>query len=170
MSTTVDTRERQDLLETLAMHRSLLRRTVAGLDDAQAALTPTASTLCLGGIIRHVAAVEAGWARFIVDGAPALEPDEAAESDYADNFRFGSDESLAEVLAGYEEVAATTDRLVAELPDLDADRALPPAPWFQPGKRWSARRVLTHIVAETAQHAGHADIIRESIDGARTMG
>ncbi len=51
----------------------------------------------------------------------------------------------------------------------DAAR-LPPAPWFEPGARWSARRVLLHMIAETAQHAGHADIIRESLDGAKSMG
>ena len=48
--------------------------------------------------------------------------------------------------------------------------ASPPAPWFKPGSRWSARRALLHVLAETAQHAGHADIIRESLDGAKTMG
>jgi len=42
--------------------------------------------------------------------------------------------------------------------------------WFEPGARWSARRVLLHVIAETAQHAGHADILRETIDGAKTMG
>jgi Protein of unknown function (DUF664) len=47
---------------------------------------------------------------------------------------------------------------------------VPPAPWFEPGARWSARRVLLHVIAETAQHAGHADIIRESLDGAKSMG
>jgi hypothetical protein len=44
------------------------------------------------------------------------------------------------------------------------------APWYTPGEQWTARRVVLHIIAETAQHAGHADIIRESIDGAKTMG
>ena len=44
------------------------------------------------------------------------------------------------------------------------------APWFEPGATWSARRVFLHIVAETAQHAGHADIIREAVDGAKSMG
>ena len=53
---------------------------------------------------------------------------------------------------------------------LDAAQPLPEAPWFEPGARWSARRVLLHVIAETAQHAGHADIMRESLDGAKTMG
>ena len=63
-----------------------------------------------------------------------------------------------------------TDELVAVLPDLDATQPLPKAPWFEADTGWSARRVLMHIIAETAQHAGHADIIRESMDGAKSMG
>ena len=70
----------------------------------------------------------------------------------------------------YEQVAARTDALVESLPDLDLSHPLPPAPWFAPGATRSARRVFLHIVAETAQHAGHADIIRETIDGQKTMG
>jgi hypothetical protein len=54
--------------------------------------------------------------------------------------------------------------------DLDQAYPLPPAPWFAPGATRSVRRVLVHLVGETAQHAGHADIIRETIDGQRTMG
>ena len=46
---------------------------------------------------------------------------------------------------------------------------LPAAPWFA-DESWSNRRVLVHVIAETAQHAGHADLIRETIDGQRTMG
>ncbi len=74
------------------------------------------------------------------------------------------------MLAAYAEVAARTGELVASLPDLNATHPLPEAPWFEPGERWSARRVLLHIMTETAQHAGHADIIRESLDGAKSMG
>ena len=73
-------------------------------------------------------------------------------------------------LAVYEQVAARTQELVGSLPDLGATQPLPPAPWFAPGARWSARRVLLHLVEETARHAGHADLLRESLDGARTMG
>jgi Protein of unknown function (DUF664) len=79
-------------------------------------------------------------------------------------------ETLPALLATYEEVAARTDELVTSLPDLDAAQPLPKAPWFEAGATWSARRVFLHIIAETAQHAGHADIIRESLDGQKTMG
>ncbi len=79
-------------------------------------------------------------------------------------------ETLAGVLADYAEVARRTEDLVASLPDLDAAWPLPKAPWFESDARWTARRVLLHIIAETAQHAGHADILRESLDGAKSMG
>ena len=97
-------------------------------------------------------------------------PDEDAEANHAAGFRMEDGETLADLVAAYDEVAARTDQLVSSLPSLDASQPLPEAPWFPPGARWSARRVLLHIVAETAQHAGHADIIRETIDGAKTMG
>ena len=89
---------------------------------------------------------------------------------WADQFKLLPDETLDGVLAGYEKVARRTDDLVASLPDLNLSHPLPNAPWFPPGERRSARRVFLHIIAETAQHAGHADIIRESLDGAKSMG
>ncbi|GHE26702.1 hypothetical protein GCM10017673_30840 [Streptosporangium violaceochromogenes] len=160
------TGERAELLETLAKHRGFLRHTVTGLTDEQAARRTTVSELCLGGLIKHVTFVEARWAGFIVGGAEAM----SASADWAAQFRMAEGETLAGLLGAYEEVARRTDELVATLPDLDASQALPPAPWFEPGARWSVRRVLLHIIAETSQHAGHADIIRESLDGAKTMG
>ncbi len=171
--------ERSDLLDVLRKHRGLFRFTVAGLTDDQARLTPTASSLCLGGLVKHVTAVEQQWARFVVQG-PAPRPDidwstvdwsnpPPEVQQYADGFRMLEGETLAGLLARYEEVAAETDALVLET-DLDGLQPLPVAPWFEPGASWSARRVFTHIVAETAQHAGHADIIRETIDGQKSMG
>ena len=166
-----DSRERADLLETLATHRAFLRQTVQGLTDEQAARRTTASELCLGGLIKHVTISEEGWADFIERGPVAIgAADEAAMEAHAAGFRMEAGETLAGLLDRYEEVARRTDGLVAALASLDASHPLPEAPWFAPGARWSARRALLHIVAETAQHAGHADIIRESLDGAKTMG
>lgn len=113
-----------------------------------------------------MASAEVGRARFAEGGAEAM------------NRNWGPDAwsrhlQPGETLAEYEEVARHTDELVAPLPDLDADHALPEAPWFEPGARWSARQVFLHIIAETPQHAGHAghaDMLRESIDGQKTMG
>lgn len=167
--------ERDDLVETLDRHRGLLRYTVRGLTDEQARLRPTASELCLGGLIKHVSATEKRWVDFILNGPRAMAGPDPADpnadwSEWANLFVLLEDETLTGVLADYEKVAARTDDLVRSLPDLDAEQPLPSAPWFPPGARWSARRVLLHLVAETSQHAGHADILRESIDGQKTMG
>jgi uncharacterized damage-inducible protein DinB len=162
--------ERSDILETLTKHRGFLKQAVQGVTDEQARERSTVSALSLGGLVKHVAAVEANWARFIVEGpADQGPPGEADDESYTEGFRMADDETLAGLLAAYDEVAAHTDGLVMSLPSLDASHPLPEAPWFPPGARWSARRTLLHIVAETAQHAGHADIIRETIDGSKTM-
>ncbi|MFF0721473.1 DinB family protein [Micromonospora sp. NPDC003816] len=163
--------ERADLLQALRQQRFFLRGAARELTDEQATTCSTVSALCVGGLIKHVAEVERGWADFIVDG-PAETPDHddpAAQERHAQSFRLLPGETLAGVLSTYDEVAARTDELIRSLPDLDASQPLPEAPWFEPGARWSARRVLLHVIAETSQHAGHADIIREAIDGAKSM-
>ena len=171
------TGERADILESLRSHRYFLRHTVEGLTDDQARLTPTASTLCLGGLVKHVAAMEKQWVAFIEHGTEAMpavegdwDPDSPAVQQWMNEFRLLPDETLADVLADYARIAAHTDALVESLPDLDLAHALPAAPWFTPGAHRSARRVFLHLVGEPAQHAGHADIIRETIDGQKTMG
>ena len=163
--------ERGDLLASLAHARRFLRLTVRDLDDGQAVQRTTVSALCLGGVIKHVAAVEETWARFVVEGPSAFRPvDESSYEEHARTFRMEEGETLAGLLEHYATVAAATDELVRTVPDLDASHPLPDAPWFERGASWSARRVILHIVAETAQHAGHADILREALDGARSMG
>jgi uncharacterized damage-inducible protein DinB len=171
-TTTTTTGERADILESLAAHRYFLRYTVQGLSDEQSRLRTTASELTLGGLVKHVAHQEAGWVRFILEGpeAMATPTDAAGFAKWGEEFKLLPGETLAGVLDEYEEIARRTDDLVRTLPDLDASHPLPEAPWFQPGARRSARRVFLHIVAETAQHAGHADILRESLDGQKSMG
>lgn len=165
--------ERAELLEALTKQRHFLRFTARDLTDEQAGQRTTASTLCVGGLIKHVTEAEQTWADFIVEGTASM-PDFTAmtEADFAKriaSFAMQPGETLAGVLDAYAEVAARTDALIATLPDLGVTHALPKAPWFDGDARWSARRVLLHVLAETAQHAGHADIIRESLDGAQSM-
>ena len=164
------TNERDDLLESLTIHREFLLRTVRGLTEDQARHRSTVSELTLGGLIKHVAKVESGWVDFILNGPDGREMNENSYAEHLDSFVLHEDETLAGALADYEKVAQRTDELVRTLPDLDAAHPLPQAPWFKPGSTRSARRVFIHIVAETAQHAGHADILREAIDGQKTMG
>lgn len=164
--------ERADLLAELAGVRGFVRQTVRDLRDEQAATPSTTSELCLGGIIKHLTQVERRWTAFMVEG-PAGFPtpgDPAAMAARNRAFSMTADESLASVLTAYDAVAARTDHLISTLCDLGSSQPLPPMPWFEPGARWSLRAVALHLIAETAQHAGHADIIRESIDGAKTMG
>ena len=165
-----DTREQADLLETLDKHRFFLRHTLRNLTDQQARQRTTVSSLTLGGLVKHVTAAELQWTRFIADGPSAIgnwqEADLAAYAAAVRDDRAG----LGRVAAGrLRRGGRRDDELVRRLPDLDDSHPLPEAPWFAPGAAWSARRALLHIIAETAQHAGHADIIRESLDGAKTM-
>ncbi|MEV7427429.1 MULTISPECIES: DinB family protein [unclassified Streptomyces] len=175
--------ERTDLLAALAAARSALTRTVGGISDEQGGEHPTVSALSLGGLVKHVASIEEGWLRFAVDGPSALNYDlpegvtwadfragTATEYpqwaiDHRNNFRMLPGETLAGIIARYEEVAARTEEIIASVPDLSATHPLPEAPWHEPGEVRSVRRVLTHVIAETAQHAGHADILRETLDG-----
>jgi hypothetical protein len=176
-TTTTMTIERTDLLELLATRRHFLTFTARDLTDEQAASTPTASALSVGGLIKHVSRTEESWARFMQGDASALGGgkawDDWDESDWAARvaeFRMEPGETLVGLLADYERVAQRTDDLVRTLPSLDVSYPLPAAPWFAPGAHRTVRQALLHIATETAQHAGHADIVRETIDGAKSMG
>jgi uncharacterized damage-inducible protein DinB len=169
-STAIAAGERVDLLATLAADRHFLRYTVRDLTDEQAAQRTTVSELCLGGLIKHVTSTERGWIDFIIEGPAAMAQSPESMKARSEAFQMMDGDTLAGLLDEYERVARQTDDLVATLPDLDVSQPLPEAPWFEPGARRSARGVLLHIIAETAQHAGHADIIREALDGAKSMG
>ncbi|MEO5609199.1 MAG: DinB family protein [Ornithinibacter sp.] len=160
--------ERADLIDALRTQRFLFLHTVDGLDDDLARERTTVSELTLGGLVKHVSAMETQWCDFIEGGPDALEPD--GGTDWLAGFAMTKEETLDGLVEGFHQAADRTDALVVSLPDLAASRPLPPAPWFEPGARRSARRVFTHLLAEIAQHAGHADILREAHDGQRTTG
>ncbi|MGX6604261.1 DinB family protein [Micromonosporaceae bacterium Da 78-11] len=178
--------ERADLLAALATARAALTTTVRGLGVEQLGERPTASALCLGGLIKHVAAIEGAWLRFVIDGPSAMRYDLPGGVTWADfaagtarefpqwaidhqnAFRMLPGDTPAEILTRYEQVAARTEEIIAAVPDLSATHPLPEAPWNEPGAVRSVRRVLMHLIAETAQHAGHADILRETLDGQKS--
>jgi hypothetical protein len=157
--------EREALLAFLVQQRDALRYAAHGLDDEQASARPSVSELCLAGLIKHVALVERAWTTFLATGDSSVF---AAEDDYADGFRLVDGETLADVLALAAEQARHTAEIVSGLADLGAP--LPATtdvvPWIPAGLVWTPRWVLLHLIEETARHAGHADIVRESIDGA----
>jgi uncharacterized damage-inducible protein DinB len=164
-------RERDDLLATLTQHRGFLRHTANGLTDAQAATAATVSALTVGGLIKHVSAVERRWTDFLERGSVAFGTFDAdTYAAHAATFRMEPADTLEALLAEYAAVAAHTTEVIAALTDLDAEQNLPVTPWWPAGTSWSARRAVLHIIAETSQHAGHADIVREAIDGQKTMG
>ncbi|SIO85812.1 DinB family protein [Nocardiopsis sp. JB363] len=163
--------EREALLDFLAAQREFLLTTLKGLDQEQATTRTTKSVLHLAGLVKHVNGAERGWIRFIEEGPVEVDYEAQETYDFHENtFRLLGDETLEGVLADYAATAENTEKYVRSLPDLEISHKLPAAPWFPEGAEWTARDVLLHMIRETAQHCGHADIIRESLDGQKTMG
>jgi uncharacterized damage-inducible protein DinB len=158
--------EVDQLLGLLEHQRAGLRNAALGLTDAQARLAPTAGALSIGGLLVHVAATEASWIDR-ADLAPAVPPSPPPEA-VDDTFAFRPHDTLAAVLARYDEVAARTEQVVRRIGDLDRPVPVPRDVHWAPRRleAWNLRWVLLHLVQETARHAGHADLVREAIDGA----
>ncbi|GAA2017605.1 DinB family protein [Pseudokineococcus marinus] len=153
--------EREVLVGHLEEHLDALRAAAQGLTEEQARATPCRSSLSVGGLVKHVAHVLGG--RLVADGAPT--PDDRAR--FESSFALGDDETLAGAVADLDRVRAELlDRWHATDPGGDALE--PPAPWFgrtEPTPSVERYRMV-HLVTEVARHAGHADIVREQLDGA----
>ncbi|MGW1512715.1 DinB family protein [Streptomyces sp. NPDC002394] len=154
--------ERGAFLNFVEVQRAALRRSLLGLTEEQAASRPSASELSLSGLVKHVAEMELNWLRLAQE-----QPNERqrTEETWDEAFRLVDGESIPDVLAFWEDVAKQTEVFVRSVPSLDDTFPLPPAPWFPKDGRVSVRWMLLHLVQEMGRHAGHADIIRESLDG-----
>jgi hypothetical protein len=154
--------EREGLLAYLTQMRYVLRLTAYGLTPQQLRAAPTASPLTVGGLIKHCASTEEGW----IDTVRG-ESREVDYQAYADNFALRDDETIEDVFARYDRIAVRTEKTVAEIADLGREVPIDHSvPWNPKDlDNWSVRWVLLHLIQETARHAGHADIIREAIDG-----
>ncbi len=159
------TDERSGLLAFLAQQREAVVIAAHGLTDAEARLAPTAGTLSVGGLVKHVAAMERGWMDTLLQREGA-----GTSNSYQEDFTLGPDETLAEVIASLEAAGRETEAIIAGIDDLGQAVPVPKGvPWFpQDVEAWSVRWVLLHLIEELARHAGHADIVRESVDGATT--
>ncbi|MCU1344302.1 MAG: hypothetical protein JWL70_568 [Acidimicrobiia bacterium] len=160
--------ERDGLMAFLGQQRQVLRLTAYGLTDEQARITLPGG-LSVGGLIKHLASGEESWMDIVLQRtSPPSEATGSEETDYTAGFRLEAHESLATVLERYERAAANTDAVIAAIDDLGLAVPVPQGvPWFPADiEAWSVRWVLLHLIEETARHAGHADIVRESIDGA----
>jgi uncharacterized damage-inducible protein DinB len=157
--------ERNLLLSYLAQQRNGIRYAAHGLTDEQAVARPSVSELSLAGLVKHAARVEQTWVTFIGEGDSAIF---LPADDYADGFQLAEGETLADVESFSAEVARHTEKIVNDLPDLGVElpATRPGAPWIPAGLVWTPRWILLHLIEETARHAGHADIVRESLDGA----
>ena len=163
--------ERQSLLEFVAFQQNAFFAVAYGLTDEQARSTPLVSALSIGGLIKHAAGVQKGWtqrAACAPDFPPIDDrPMEEIMAEYSDQYVMREDETLEQLLADLQRQNVETLRVFGEA-DLDAPVPVPAeVPWFpQDLDHWNVRWVAMHIVEELSRHAGHADIIRESIDGA----
>ncbi|MBP2475232.1 putative damage-inducible protein DinB [Crossiella equi] len=151
-------------MAALARARHQLRRSAEGLTLAQATRRTTVSELTLAGLLKHLADAEESWMHFAVHGAMGMNYTQAY---FDQTFTPAETDTLESLLARYAAVARHTDEIITTADTLDTSHQLPEAPWFYPDQSWSMRRVVAMLIAETAQHAGHASLIRESLDGKR---
>ena len=157
--------------ETDAIHAFLgqaqdaFRILLYGLSPREASLAPSASSLSLGGLVKHVTATQRSWLDSVLAAPGSPEPSGGVE-DHLEGFIFRKTDSVEELLAAYDDVSAAVLSAVRRV-DLDTAVPVPDAPWFPKDvEAWTVRWVWWHLMEELSRHAGHGDIVRETIDGA----
>ena len=148
--------ERTVLTRFLDEYRDEIVRKVEGLDDEQARTTP--ASIHLAGLVSHLLYVERWWFTVVIDGADADLPwnddDPAADPDVD----WKPTAPLADLVRAYREECARSNEILARH---DLDRVIDSGPRAGRSLRW----IVVHMIEETARHAGHADILRELLDG-----
>lgn len=155
--------ERDALAQFLDYQRETILLKAEGLDKEQLARKIPTSGLTLAGILYHLALVEEYWMEVRFLGLPLREPwtniDMDADPDW--EFRTATTLEAEEVRERYRQACARSRAAAATARDLDQVSARP----FGDQKYFTLRFVLLHLIEETARHAGHADLLREAIDG-----
>ena len=163
--------ERQTVVEFLRFNQNAFFAVAYGLTDDQARSKPSVSALSIGGLVKHAAGVQRGWMER-VKAAPEYPPKDErpmAEivAEYEDEYVMRDDETLDQLL---DRLRAQNEETLRVFNEADWDTQVPvphDVPWFpQDLDFWNVRWVALHLIEELTRHAGHGDIIRESIDGA----
>lgn len=156
--------ERDTLIAFLDYYRAVLGRKAGGLDHDQLNRTIEPSPLSLAALLKHMAVVESGWFVRRMAGEPMPEPWDAIP--WADDpdweINTAVDDDPAQLFAWYDEAIARS-RAVTERFELDDVLAF--SPENDPRPKQSLRWILVHLIEEYARHCGHADLVRETIDG-----
>jgi uncharacterized damage-inducible protein DinB len=150
--------ERETLEGFLEYHRRALGGKLRGLseEDARRRLVPSLTTMI--GLVSHAAAVERNWFQHHLGGKPREEIAGNARGDDP-SWDVGADRTIADVIAEFESACATSRQIVA---GFTLDQTVPRDEQGEVTLRW----IYVHIIREHARHLGHADILREQIDGA----
>ena len=159
--------EAETLLAYLDYHRATLLQKVAGLDREQLGRTLAPSTMTLGGLVKHLTLVEDNWFSVVLAGNPYAEPWDAVDWD-ADpdwEWRTGSTEGPEALLTAYTDTVDRVRSIVDDALAHDGLDALSAKESRRGDGAFSLRWMLLHMIEEYARHNGHADLLRESIDG-----
>lgn len=150
--------EREVLEAFVDYYRRVLTGKLRGLSegDARRRLVPSPTTLI--GLVKHAAAVERYWFQRLLDQRPRDQITGNSRGDAA-SWQVDPDESIAAVVAEYAEACATARRIAARFA---LDDTVPHDRLGRVSLRW----IYVHMIEELGRHAGHADILREQIDGA----
>ncbi|MGI5122004.1 DinB family protein [Marinactinospora thermotolerans] len=150
--------ERETLEAFLDFYRGAIIRKVVGVSEADARRRPLPSATSLAGLLAHLCLVERNWFQRVLPNRTAEEA--GIDLDGADTvWEVPESTTVAELVAEYEQTCAQSRAISVgyALDDIGTHELLGPA---------SLRWILIHMIGETARHAGHADILREKIDGA----
>jgi uncharacterized damage-inducible protein DinB len=159
--------ERSLLLLLLEHQRTAFRNAMSGLTEEQARSVPSASEMSLSSLLKHVIDGEESMTARVL-GTPRAEGSDPVAAWMA-AWNVAEDETVDVLLARLDRAGRATEAAIAAEPNLGRDVHLPAdvAKWMTPGVVFTVRFMLVHQLEEMARHAGHADIIRQSIDGAR---
>lgn len=154
--------ERITLTEFLDWYRLTMVLKLQGLTDDEARAKLVGSDTTLLGLVRHLTDVERNWFRRRLRGEDVA-PQYYSDADLDGDFHVGPRDTIAATIAAYEAECEISRAITADTASLDELSAVPIKDYDAPV---SLRWILVHMIEETARHAGHADILRELIDGA----